>query len=83
MYIFQYNSRIYSFGYHIVSLYLHIVCVFVRVTYSEVMMDFMNVLVDSAMMQGSVEEVMPCVFNCCTTKTLGQYKGPEMVKKII
>ncbi len=47
------------------------------------MMDFMNVLVDSAMMQGSVEEVMPCVFNYCTTKTLGQYKGPEMVKKII
>lgn len=40
------------FGYLIVSLHLHIKCVFVRmqVTYSEVMMDFMNVFVDSAMM---------------------------------
>lgn len=70
----------------LVVLKFHFICtlsVRMRVTYSEVMMDFMNVLVDSAMMQGSVEEVMPCVLNYSTTKTLGQYIRPEMVREII
>lgn len=40
----------------------------------------MNVFVDSTMMKGSVEEVMPCVLNYCASKTLGQNIRPETVK---
>lgn len=39
-------------------------------THSEVMVDFVNIFVELAVMHQAMDEVVPCVFNDSTTKTL-------------
>lgn len=51
----------------------HVRCVF---THSELVVDFVDVLVDPAVMQQPVEEVVPGVFDDGTTEALGQDVGP-------
>lgn len=45
-------------------------------TYSELVVDFVDVFVDPAVMQQAMEEVVPGVFNNCTTEALSQEIRP-------
>lgn len=44
--------------------------------HSELMVDFVDVFVDPAVMQQAMEEVVPGVFNNSTTEALGQEVRP-------
>lgn len=46
-------------------------------THGELMVDFVDVFVDPAMMQQPMQEVVPGVFNHSTAKTLSQNIWPE------
>lgn len=50
------------------------VCVF---THGELVVDFVDVFVDPAMMQQPMQEVVPGVFNHRAAETLNQNIGPE------
>lgn len=48
-------------------------------THSELMVNFVDVFVDLAVMQQAMEEVVPSVFNNCTAKTLSKDIRPAGV----
>lgn len=52
-------------------------------TYNKLMVNLMDILVYSLVMQQSMQEIVPGILNHCTSKTLGNHDVPLKSKRSI